>query len=253
MPLHQSLTCKRLGRKSFRACATLRIRRKDNEAEQPCNEPASLLTPLSSGRQIATEFLDLPARDELPEYYEVIKLPVALDTIEKKLKRNGYPTITTIESDLKRMVQNAKEFNDPKSEIYEDAERIRKHVFNFMKLNNPAYKDDPKYTAFPTPVTKAGSIPVQNGTREESEDEAPKPRKSPEKPKQASTSRGSEQRDRKSSMAPSAATGDADADEAEDDIGDDEERTDDVDFTGKTFQEAQQAIVSYMLHYIDEE
>ena len=57
--------------------------------------------------------------------------------------------------------------------------------------------------------------------------------------------------DRKSSIAPSAATGDDDAED--DDEGDDADAGEDIDFTGKSFQEAQQAIVSFFLHYTDEE
>ena len=57
-----------------------------------------------------------------------------------------------LESDLKRLVQNAKEFNSTKSEVYEDAERIRKALSNFMPKHNPAYLD-PAYRAYPTPLT----------------------------------------------------------------------------------------------------
>lgn len=59
--------------------------------------------------------------------------------------------MTALESDLKRMVQNAKEFNVTGSKVYEDAERIRKALSNFMPKHNPAYKDQ-DYRAQPTPV-----------------------------------------------------------------------------------------------------
>lgn len=59
--------------------------------------------------------------------------------------------MTALESDLKRMVQNAKEFNVTGSKVYEDAERIRKALSNFMPKHNPAYKDE-GYRAVPTPV-----------------------------------------------------------------------------------------------------
>lgn len=59
--------------------------------------------------------------------------------------------MTALESDLKRMVQNAKEFNLTSSKVYEDAERIRKALSNFMPKHNPAYKDQ-DYRALPTPI-----------------------------------------------------------------------------------------------------
>lgn len=49
------------------------------------------------------------------------------------------------------MVQNAKEFNTTSSKIYEDAERLRKALSNFMPKHNPAYKDE-EYRAVPTPI-----------------------------------------------------------------------------------------------------
>lgn len=70
-----------------------------------------------------------------------------------------------LESDLKRLVQNAKEFNSTKSEVYEDAERIRKALSNFMPKHNPAYLD-PAYRAYPTPIprdafNKQNALPVE--------------------------------------------------------------------------------------------
>ena len=145
------------------------------------------------------------------------------------------------------MVQNAKDFNDPGSVIYEDAERIRKLVFNYMKQHNPAYKDDPKYIAVSTPLPQATtSKALPNGTTKvESKVEDAESRQASEKPKRAAT----EQSERKSSQAPSATTGEG----GDDDDGDDEKVEDDLEFTGMTFQEAQQAIISYLLRYTDEE
>ena len=49
------------------------------------------------------------------------------------------------------MVTNAKSFNERSSEVFADAERIRKMLSNFMSKHNIAYKD-PSYAAFPTPL-----------------------------------------------------------------------------------------------------
>ena len=79
-------------------------------------------------------------------------MPIALDTIEGKLKRHEFPNLTTLESYFKRMIQNAKEYNEKGSQVYDDAERIRKALSNFMTKTNPAYKLIPGYVAFPTPL-----------------------------------------------------------------------------------------------------
>lgn len=56
-----------------------------------------------------------------------------------------------MESDTKRLVANAKAYNETDSEVWDDAERLRKIISNFMRKHNPAYQD-PKYVAFPTPI-----------------------------------------------------------------------------------------------------
>ncbi|KAG8527080.1 uncharacterized protein KY384_008509 [Bacidia gigantensis] len=89
--------------------------------------------------------------NELPEYYDEIGLPIALDTIERRLERHEYATISTLESDVKRMISNAKSFNTKASQIYSDAEKVRKLVSNFMVDRNPAYRDQ-TYQAVATPL-----------------------------------------------------------------------------------------------------
>lgn len=86
-----------------------------------------------------------------PDYYEQILLPLSINIIEQKLNNGEYATMTALESDLKRMVQNAKDYNSSKSDIFEDAERIRKALSNFMPKHNPAYQDA-DYRAVPTPI-----------------------------------------------------------------------------------------------------
>ncbi len=91
-------------------------------------------------------------------------MPIAIDTIEAKLKRKEFPSLTSLESYCKRMISNAKEYNQKGSEIYDDAERIRKALSNFMTKNNPAYKKS-GYVAFPTP------LPAEEPAQEEEEEE----------------------------------------------------------------------------------
>lgn len=59
--------------------------------------------------------------------------------------------MAALESDLRRLVSNAKAYNEKTSEIHADAERIRKLVVEYMKKNNPAYMH-PSYAPGPTPI-----------------------------------------------------------------------------------------------------
>ncbi|OKL56705.1 hypothetical protein UA08_07846 [Talaromyces atroroseus] len=85
------------------------------------------------------------------DYYKVIALPISLDAVVGKLNSHEYATLTELESDLKRLVSNAKKYNEKGSLLFADAERIRKIVTNTMPKINPAY-NDPNYVPFPTPI-----------------------------------------------------------------------------------------------------
>ncbi|KAF7189349.1 Protein polybromo-1 [Pseudocercospora fuligena] len=222
-----------------------------------------LITQLSkasdkTNRPITDAFEELPSREELPEYYQVTRLPIAISTIKEKLQKDAYPTVSALESDFKRMIQNAKDYNEPKSIIYEDAERIRKLIYNFMKVNNPEYSRNPSYTAVATPIPDAAAPPpstkitLTNGSHAK-ENSKPVQSREPAKDEQASKDASTKLRlsvapklseppsDRKSSVAPSAATG-----------GDDMEPID-MDFTGKSFQEAQEMICAEAIQYTDDD
>ncbi|KAI9750350.1 MAG: hypothetical protein M4579_006506 [Chaenotheca gracillima] len=103
------------------------------------------------GNPITAHFQTLPDKAEHPDYYEVTHLPISLETISTKLQNREYTTLTPVESDMKRMISNAKAYNKRDSTVFEDAERVRKFVSSWFKENNPAYRD-PKYVAMPTAI-----------------------------------------------------------------------------------------------------
>ncbi|GAW22690.1 hypothetical protein ANO14919_122330 [Xylariales sp. No.14919] len=104
-----------------------------------------------NGRAVSPYFETLPSRTENAQYYKKIRLPLSLEVIEGKLREQKYPTLSSLESDFKRLVSNAKETNDRNSTIFGDAERVRKAVSNLMVKHNPAYKLG-NYQAVPTPL-----------------------------------------------------------------------------------------------------
>lgn len=130
--------------------------------------------------------------------------------------------MTALESDLRRLVSNAKKYNDKSSVIFADAERIRKIVTSTMPSINPAYKD-PNYVPFATPIPEEASE-----KRGRSEDSAAKDQ---------SKGDGEE------------AAGDAQGTPAENE----EEKEEDEGFEGKTLQEAQDKIIMELIHLKDDE
>jgi chromatin structure-remodeling complex subunit RSC4 len=58
--------------------------------------------------------------------------------------------LSSLEGDLKRLISNAKAYNSKTSEIFSDAEKVRKMLSDFMRKNNPAYAANPNHVTYPT-------------------------------------------------------------------------------------------------------
>ncbi|POS83779.1 hypothetical protein EPUL_003750, partial [Erysiphe pulchra] len=129
-----------------------------------------------NGRNIAADFLTLPSKRLLPEYYQVIKMPIALDMIENKLRRGEIQNLTMLEGYFKQMVMNAKEFNAKGSLIYEDSERLRKVINGYMIKHNSASKATPGFVALPIPLPTEDDkkINLEINQRNNSEEQPPK-------------------------------------------------------------------------------
>ncbi|KAK4105688.1 hypothetical protein N658DRAFT_128347 [Parathielavia hyrcaniae] len=104
------------------------------------------------GRLVASYFEDLIPRETNKEYYERIRMPISLKIVERKLHNQDFKDMSELESFFKRMVTNAKEFYPKNSETFEDAERVRKALSNYMTKTNPAYKLNPRYSCQATPI-----------------------------------------------------------------------------------------------------
>ncbi|KAI8602877.1 hypothetical protein EDD21DRAFT_303076 [Dissophora ornata] len=78
-----------------------------------------------SGRLMAELFLELPSREEYPDYYDEIARPIALDTIKKNINNGVYRTLDSFEDDFELMFENAKQYNAEGSDVYLDAEELQ--------------------------------------------------------------------------------------------------------------------------------
>ncbi|KAK2741046.1 hypothetical protein FQN57_005783 [Myotisia sp. PD_48] len=184
------------------------------------------------GQLIATEFLHLPDRDTNPEYYSAVRLPVALDTIEAKLRKHKYPRLTPVEADIRRMVSNAKYFHGKKSSQFSNGERIRKIVVSEMVKLNPAY-NDPNYVPFSTPIPDDDNEEDDNN-RDDDDDEDKQPADAAIEMEDTS----SPSTTKRESTAVAAET--------------ESEPIKEASFKGDTFQEAMEKMVSEMIRLKDD-
>jgi len=79
-------------------------------------------------------------------------MPVSLRTLEMKLQRREFQDMAELEAWFRRMVKNAKDYYSRHTEVFEDAERVRKAVSNYMTKTNPAYKKVQSYSCQPAPI-----------------------------------------------------------------------------------------------------
>lgn len=142
-------------------------------------------------------------------------MPVSLRVIERRLYRHELANMTQLESWMKRMVNNAKEFYSRGSQTYEDAERVRKATSNYMVKTNPAYKKIPNYAATPAAAPPGWDVDAEIAAEDmpsdlAASDEAPRP----SRPPQPHNPTGEEDAEGEDEDIPDA---DADAEDAEGD------------------------------------
>lgn len=77
------------------------------------------------GRDMIGLFMEKPSRKDYPDYYKLILEPIDMKMIDKKIKQDKYPTVTSLVEDFNLMFTNAKHYNEPGSEVYQDAERLQ--------------------------------------------------------------------------------------------------------------------------------
>lgn len=84
--------------------------------------------------------------------------------IENKLNNGEFENLSELEGYFKRMISNAKEYYSRSDPEFDDAERIRKALSNYMTKTNPAYEAR-GYQVLPTP------FPDEDGEDNQDDDE----------------------------------------------------------------------------------
>ncbi len=73
-------------------------------------------------------FEKLPDKSVMPEYYQEIKNPMAMDLIKRKAKRKKYMSVDQAMKDLELMFENAKAYNLEDSQVYRDAVDLQREA-----------------------------------------------------------------------------------------------------------------------------
>ncbi|XP_065810844.1 polybromo 1, like isoform X3 [Labrus bergylta] len=79
-----------------------------------------------SGRLVSELFQKLPSKVHYPDYYAVIKEPIDLRTIAQRIQIGYYKSVNAMAKDVDLMAKNAKTYNEPGSQVFKDANAIKK-------------------------------------------------------------------------------------------------------------------------------
>ncbi|KIK70664.1 hypothetical protein GYMLUDRAFT_973634 [Collybiopsis luxurians FD-317 M1] len=88
---------------------------------------------VKDGRSLSLQFHKQPDRELWAHYYTVIRNPIALDDIKKKIKSRQYSDLESVRQDFELCFSNAMEYNIPESQIHHDAKDL-------LKLANKTYR-----------------------------------------------------------------------------------------------------------------
>lgn len=98
-----------------------------------------------NGRALHLEFEKLPDPKLLPDYYQEIANPLALDSVRKNIKRRKYTSVDEFLKDINLIFDNALQFNPPDSLIYGDAKHLQQVTAQVaeeeLKKSDSAYAD----------------------------------------------------------------------------------------------------------------
>ncbi|GAA6037912.1 hypothetical protein JCM8097_009487 [Rhodosporidiobolus ruineniae] len=82
--------------------------------------------PHDSSRPLWPAFGQLPSPQSFPDYYQMIKKPIALDSIKQKLDNRNYVCLADVRTDMNQIFVNAKRYNAPGSPLFLDAKKLHK-------------------------------------------------------------------------------------------------------------------------------
>lgn len=79
-----------------------------------------------NGRIISELFQKVPSKVHYPDYYAIIKDPIDLKMISQRIQSSYYKSVNAMAKDIDLLAKNAKTYNEPGSQVFKDANNIKK-------------------------------------------------------------------------------------------------------------------------------
>ncbi|OAA73759.1 Bromodomain protein [Cordyceps fumosorosea ARSEF 2679] len=130
----------------------------DDDSHRARGRPPMVLTPVearissvlksirrlkaNNGALLITPFEKLPDRSTLPDYYQTITTPIALDNIKTKAKRKKYNSVDNFLDDMNLMFENAKAYNEDQSELHKAAIELQNETQSLAEQEKAKSDDE---------------------------------------------------------------------------------------------------------------
>jgi len=87
-------------------------------------------------------FLELPPRKIYPDYYSLIRRPISIKEIKKRIKNNEYMSIHEFRGDFELMFANARTYNEEGSFVWDDVAELERIVKSELERMAPGGNPD---------------------------------------------------------------------------------------------------------------
>ncbi|KAH7074543.1 SNF2 family N-terminal domain-containing protein [Paraphoma chrysanthemicola] len=84
-------------------------------------------------RGIIDPFIDLPDKWDYPDYYQLIKNPICMNQIKKKINKKEYQSVKQFRQDLGLLCNNCRQYNEDTSLLYADANLIEQTAVDKLR------------------------------------------------------------------------------------------------------------------------
>jgi hypothetical protein len=84
----------------------------------------------------------LPSKRQYPDYYDVIKQPIALEDIKTRLDGHKYTSLEDVRTDFELCFKNARRYNVRESQIWRDAKTLQVGFLQYCNGNGRVQAGD---------------------------------------------------------------------------------------------------------------
>ncbi|KAK0853315.1 transcriptional regulator [Friedmanniomyces endolithicus] len=129
-----------------------------HDALQDLEEPST--NPAIPNRGIIDPFLDLPHKPSYPDYYQLIKQPIAMKQIENKINKRQYQSLREFRGDIELLCRNCRQYNEDGSVLYNDANLIETACVEKLREETRGHPDLQDFDDVATSADGASTRPI---------------------------------------------------------------------------------------------